>query len=476
MKKILTRLLPLLALAVAIPAHAAKRPPNLLVIYTDEHHYNTLGCYGGSIVKTPNIDWLASNGTLCNRFYATTPVCSPSRAAFVSGRYPQNTPVVQNNIPLADDILTFAGFLKKKGYATGFAGKWHLDGNGKPQWAPERKFGFDDNRFMFNRGHWKKFADTAEGPKVGSLDKKGKPSYGVDDADEKSFSTDWLTAKAIDFIDEHKSAPFCYMLSLPDPHGPNTVRAPYNTMYVGVDVPIPASISKTAAQTPGWARPDKNINPRWLRGVMPQYYGMVKCIDDNVGRLLDRLRKHNLIEDTFIVFTSDHGDLCGEHGKANKGNPYEGSARIPFIMYGPGAVKKGHTIDLALGCVDFMPTVLPLMGFKSPGTVQGRDASPLFRGIGKTQWNDFTVLRATNGKGWIAAVDKDHKLVISSNDTPWLFDRTADPHELDNLFSKPEYQNRIRSLARQLIAYGKEFNDPSLEDKIFGSQVKSLTE
>lgn len=466
----------LISLLLGLTGSAVAKSPNLLVIYTDEHHYNTLGCYGGQIVRTPNIDWLAKNGTLCNRFYATTPVCSPSRAAFVSGRFPQNTPVVKNNIPLADDTKTFAQFLKSNGYATGFAGKWHLDGNGKPQWAPKRKFGFDDNRFMFNRGHWKKFADTKEGPRVGSTDKKGKPSYGVDEADEKSFSTDWLTDKALAFIDANKNQPFCYMLSLPDPHGPNTVRAPYNTMYVGVDVPIPVSIRKTEAQTPKWAKPEKNVNPRWLKGVMTQYYGMVKCIDDNVGRLLDRLRGHNLIDNTFIVFTSDHGDLCGEHGKSNKGNPYEGSARIPFIMYGPGKVNAGQKVEQALGCVDFMPTVLPLMGFKAPDTVQGRDASALFQGKGGKTWNDVAILRSTGGTSWFAAVDKDLKLVISSSDTPWLFDRSADPHELDNLFGKPKYKERVRKLARELQTYGSRFNDAQLMEDHFARQLKTLVE
>jgi len=139
-------------------------------------------------------------------------------------------------------------------------------------------------------------------------------------------------------------------------------------------------------------------------------------------------------------------------------------------------VKKGLKLNQALGCVDFMPTVLPLMGFKSPRTVQGRDASSLFRGIGKTQWNDFAVLRATNGRGWIAAVDKDLKLVISSNDQPWLFDRNVDPNELNNHFGKPQYRNRVRSFARQLLAYGREFNDASLEDDAFGSQIKKLAE
>lgn len=461
--------------AFSTPMAAAKNP-NLLVIYTDEHHFNTLGCYGGKIVETPNIDWLAENGALCTRFYATTPVCSPSRAALVSGRYPQHTPVVQNNIPLADETLTFARYLKGKGYATGFAGKWHLDGTGKPQWEPERDFGFEDHRFMFNRGHWKKFADTPEGPRVASRNRKGDPSYGVEGADEDSFATDWLTGKAIDFVRKHRESPFCYMLSLPDPHGPNTVRPPYNTMYVNEEVPIPVSLRKSEAQTPKWASADRKINPRWLRGAMPQYYGMVKCIDDNVGRILEELKRHELLEKTFIVFTSDHGDLCGEHGRANKGVPYEGSARIPFILYGPKSVQPGHRIEQALGCVDFMPTTLSLMGFEPPKTVQGRDAAMLFRGKAPQDWTDFTILRSTgtgNRNTWIAGVSADSKLIFSAADEPWFFDRGSNPHELDNQFGQPEFRGEIRRLARELLAYGKKFDDPYLQDERLLKQVRA---
>ncbi|MCH7689091.1 MAG: sulfatase-like hydrolase/transferase, partial [Planctomycetes bacterium] len=143
----------------AFPSAVGSDRPNLLVIQTDEHHYNTLGCYGGKIVGTPNIDWLAENGAICTSFYATTPVCSPSRASLITGRYPQNTDVVTNNIPLRDGLVTFAEVLRSNGYATGFAGKWHLDGTAKPGWAPKRKFGFDDNGFMFTRGHWKMLED-----------------------------------------------------------------------------------------------------------------------------------------------------------------------------------------------------------------------------------------------------------------------------------------------------------------------------
>ena len=212
--------------------------------------------------------------------------------------------MVTNNIPLADSVVTFAEVLRRRGYATGFAGKWHLDGPGKPQWAPDRQFGFADNRFMFNRGHWKKFNDTPRGPRIAARNEKGQATYAVDGADEKTVSTDWLASKAIEFINTYKDKPFYYYLSLPDPHGPNTDRAPYDTMYA-------------------------NVNAAALRRIMPGYYGMVKCIDDNVGRILKELRKHDLVDRTMIVFTSDYGDLCGEHGRLNKGVPYEGSAAFP---------------------------------------------------------------------------------------------------------------------------------------------------
>ena len=123
-------------------AALAEKPPNLVVIYTDEHNFRTLGCYRkllpkaqaeiwgeGNVVETPHIDTIADAGAICTSFYATTPVCSPSRGTFISGIYPQNTPVTTNNIKLDDDIVTFADLLRRKGYKTGFVGKWHLDGN-----------------------------------------------------------------------------------------------------------------------------------------------------------------------------------------------------------------------------------------------------------------------------------------------------------------------------------------------------------
>ena len=460
MKKLLMALL-LTSLAQAFAA----KPYNVLVIQTDEHHFKTLGCYGGKIVNTPNIDWIAKNGAIATSFYATTPVCSPSRAALISGRYPQATPVTNNNIPLADDVVTFAEVLRRKGYSTGYSGKWHLDGLGKPQWAPKRKFGFEDNRYMFNRGHWKKFIITKAGPRVGSRNKRDVPDYKLNGADNHTFSTDWLANRTIEFINKNKNKPFCYMVSFPDPHGPNTVRTPYNKLYEKVKVPIPVSINKPRAQTPRWAATDPKITADTVRLLMPKYYGMVKCLDDNIGRILDALRKNKQIENTIIVFTSDHGDLCGEHGRLNKGVPYEGSARIPFLMVCPGKIPAGTVVNEALSCVDFVPTLFAFTGDTLPNSVQGRNASSLFRGKSEN-WDDVTFLRSTsNGQPWLAAVTNRYKLVYSSLGQPWLFDLKADPDELQNAFSKTKSKPIIRELTKRLADYAKRTHDPYADNK-----------
>ncbi len=449
---------------------------------TDEHNFRTLGCYretmekrqaymwGPSVVETPQIDWIAKNGALCTSFYATTPVCSPSRAALVSGLYPHATPVVTNNIPLSDGIVTFAEILGDEGYATGFAGKWHLDGSGKPQWAPKRKFGFDDNRFMFNRGHWKNFKISDEGPRVGSR-KKNQPTYDVGDADEKSFSTDFLIDRAINFVDANKSGPFCYMISLPDPHGPDTVRAPYDTMYDNQTYEKPTTFDIDDRAIPKWGEPAAKTG-----FGQSKYYGMVKCIDDNVGRLIAKLKQDELLDKTLIVFTSDHGDLRGEHHRQNKGVPWEGSVRIPFLIYYPKAIKPGTIVNEALTSVDFAPTLFSLFGIKTKANFHGRDFSPLLRnGDASTnpEWNDIAFVRGTGDKfGWLMAVSDRYKLIFSSNDQPWLFDLDRDPDEMINMINNPAYRDIAKTMALELEQYGAKYKDPRMESPRIAADIK----
>ena len=445
--------------------------PNLLVIHTDEQNFRTLGCYrdlmpedralmwGPTVCETPNIDWLANNGAVATRFYATTPVCSPSRGAFLTGLYPQNNAVVSNSGTLADDAVTFGEVLRRTGYATGYAGKLHIDGNGRPKWAPERKFGFTDNRYMFNRGHWKQLADTPEGPSVIDSEK-----YSVVGANDENFTTDFLADKTVDFINEHKDEPFAYMLSIPDPHGPNSVRAPYDTMYTDKPWKAPATMSKSTEGLPEWGQKHEAVENGFRPDSMAQYFGMVKCIDDNVGKILTAVRKAGLIEKTIVLFTSDHGDMCFEHARVNKSVPFEASAKVPFVLYCPGKVNSGLVVNEALGCVDFMPTILGLMGVKSPGTEDGRNAAALFTDKAPSDWDDIAVFRSSGRSGgWLAAATKRHKLVVTSDGAPWLFDMEKDPYELENFFADPASREIVRTLSTGLLAYCKTHKDPRIQ-------------
>ncbi|MEM8736450.1 MAG: sulfatase [Planctomycetota bacterium] len=487
--------------ATGMPARAVadEGQLNLLIIQTDEHNFRTLGCYRNSMsqeqaliwgpeafVETPAIDSIARRGALCTSFYATSPVCTPSRASFFTGRYPQHTGSPQNDLPLDSRMVTFAQVLAEQGYRTGYAGKWHLDGAGKPQWAPRRQFGFADNRFMFNRGHWKKFELTSDGAQVGAR-KNGKPNYNLDGADEKTFSTDWLTDRAIDFITQESDQPFCYHLSLPDPHGPNTVRAPYDTMFSNMRIRPPLTFSKTT-NNPKWAPASgRNGSGAFRADLMAKYFGMVRCIDDNVARILKTLEQRGILEKTVIVFTSDHGDLCFEHGRLNKGIPYEASAKIPFIIAAPGKVTRSNVISEALGTVDFLPTVLDLLGVPKPDGVQGRsffnlltqrseDAQrKLTEEAGSGDWGRTTILRNAGTKpSWIAAVQDRFKLVLSVSDHPWLFDLDEDPDELRNFMDEPSYAPAASKLALSIRDYAAKFGEPHLKHTKLKEQLDEL--
>ena len=441
--------------------------PNVLVIMTDEHNFRTLGCYrellpakmanmwGPAVVETPHIDSLANEGAICTSFYATTPVCSPSRAALISGMYPHLTPVHTNNVPLDDSIVSFAEILKRQGYVTGFAGKWHLDGTAKPGWAPKRKFGFDDNRFMFNRGHWKILKETQKGPRVGATNKLGQPSYAVAGANKKTFTTDFLIDRTIEFVEANKSKPFCYMVSLPDPHGPDTVRAPYDTMYLKQEYTQPESAKKDFAAMPSWGQKQKGGFQQ------AKYYGMVKCIDDNVGKLIGKLKTLGVYENTILVFTSDHGDLRGEHHRQNKGVPYEASTRVPFLIRFPKQIKKATVIDQALGSIDFLPTLCAMTDTQPVKPIHGRDFSALFEDPNSSNWKDITIVRGTGDlKGWLMAVTDRYKLVLSANDPVWFFDLERDPNELINLRDHAGYRETIRRLANEILTYAKKHAEP----------------
>ncbi len=464
------------ALAAFAPSTQA-RPPNLLIIQTDEHSFRTLGCYrelmpiaqgfpwgAGQNVTTPNIDRIAHEGAICTSYYASSPVCSPSRASLMTGLYPIAAGVQQNGRPLRDDVITFAQVLKQQGYATSYVGKWHLMGGDEHYVRPTKKFGFDDNTHMVNGGHfpWLKVVPGGlKGLWEKQYDELARSKGGLKDV---YYVTDYLTDRALDILKRDQHKPFCLMLSIPDPHSPDVAREPYISMFSSMALHQPRTMDVPVAQRPKWGTGnDKNQAPTFEPDKMRGYFGMVKCIDDNVGRLLDFLKTNALERDTIVVFTADHGDMLYEHNRVNKGVPYEASARIPFVIRYPARIEPGKVVRKSYTTVDFAPTILGLMDAPPIPTCQGLNDAAALLSRGKEVGGGRVVYVSNSASAWVAATDGRHKLVLSVDDQPWLFDLQQDPDELVNVYADPRYAVVAMDLQAELMRQMQTFQEPALK-------------
>ncbi len=274
---------------------------------------------------------------------------------------------------------------------------------------------------------------------------------------EEHFTTDYLFDRGIEHMEKNRKdgKPFLSFLSIPDPHAPKFVRPPYDTMYDHMTFQLPYT-ARTAAfkspSTPLYNFYDHENVPlddveeyleayekrEFYQNSLRQYFGMVKCIDDNIGKLLDYLDEAGIADDTIIAFTSDHGDMLSEHGKFNKNRPYRTSAGIPFILRYPKKVMAGKVVETAYTSVDFAPSVLKLMGVTNHGVnFQGVDFTEEVLSDEKVSTKDVIryVFDSGNNMRWAAAVMKQYRLVISGNDVPWLFDLNRDPYEIQNFYN-----------------------------------------
>jgi len=449
--------LPELAVGRTTSAKRKNESPNLLIIHTDQLSCWALSIYakqrtdtanyGKVLVKTPYIDSLAEEGAIFYNFFTNSAVCTPSRGCLVTGRYPHAHGAYKNNIEINRNEVTIAHILQDNGYETGYAGKWHLDGPPKPGWVrPERSMGFEDCRFMFNRVHWKKIVDQPDGnPKVSPYKVIG---------DKKTFTTDWLTDKTIDFIKKPRKKPFFYMVSIPDPHGPFTVREPYMTMYRPEDMTIPNNFKESPTGK------GKKKTAGQMKKNKAHYCGLVKCIDDNVGRILKVLKEERILDDTIIVFTTDHGEYIGEHGLYGKNQWYRTAYQIPFIIRWPKRIRPGTEINNFVTNVDVQQTLLGLMGIKPCGREQGRDASGLLRGK-KIKWKDEAMIHHSSLQS-AGIFTPEYELVLKANGNHMLFDRINDPEQVENLYNNPKYSNVKKDLARRIIRHNIDVDAPAV--------------
>lgn len=457
-------------LAISAFAFAADRP-NVVMVYTDEHNFRTIEAYLPLLsegqrylwgeqakLETPNLNYLAENGVLMNNCYVSTPLSTPSRASMMTGMYTQKTNCVRNDVALDTSLKTIAQCFSENGYETGYIGKWHLSGDAKPGWEPNPNYGWKDNYYMFNRGHYKSVTESdVTWPLV---------QRGIIDGTE--YMTNYLTDKAIAYVDKHKEQPFLLLLSIPDPHGPNVVAKKYYDMYADVTFDTPATALKDMSKYPSWAIGKRTLTQNDFR----TYWGMVKCIDDNMGRLIEALRRNGVLDKTVIVFTSDHGDMCGEHGREDKSVPLDASMKVPFIIYAPNMLPKGHVVQEAVSNIDVYPTLAELCGLSGVPDVDGISIVPLLKNMSGYRGRNCVFSRSSGGScGWLAVTTDRYKLVVSSEegDVPWLGDRETDPDELVNFFSDKAYAAVVADLKAKLITYCKEHKEPKFSnDKIRG--------
>lgn len=489
------------ALSLSVMA-VGQTKPNLIIIHTDEHSFRTLGCYREQMspdqamiwgpdakVETPNIDRIAHEGVICTKYYASSPVSTPSRASLQTGLHPQSTGAPKNGLSLKEDLPTFAKILTENGYSTSYVGKWHLSGNGLYEFGIKYNGGYTDNRYMMDGGH-AKYLLLKNGESKGINEK----AYKNLSEEDKKFAvnvTDFFTEKTLEILERDKNKPFCLMVSIPDPHTPDYARPPYNTMFDNMKFQAPKTMDpKYTAIKPSWAldavapanneaqkgakgakgdKAGENDNHNEVTSFSPlgirQYFGMVKQIDDKVGQILDFLDKNKLTENTIIIFTSDHGDMYFEHNRFNKGVPYEASARIPFVMRYPAKIAKGKVINKAYTNVDFAPTILGLMGIKNNVAFEGTNTSADFLSKDKVINSDRIVYYAKTGGWWVAAVDGRYKLVLDKKEKPYLFDLVKDPDELINFYKDPAYKEIAKRLEKELFIQMEKYKEPGLEMK-----------
>ena len=434
--------------------------PNLLIVHTDQQSSWTLGAYGGELVGTPHIDRIGAEGAVFDSFFTNSALCTPSRGCMLTGRYPNCHGAWENNLQLNDDEVTLAEVLASAGYETGYAGKWHLGGEPRPGWmTPERSRGFADTEWMFNRGHWQSVIPT-DGDKPDLTYELGKGQY----------TTDWLGDRALEFLRRPRSGPFFYMVSFPDPHTPFEVHQPYASMYDPADMPIPASFGQ--GDLPSWAEEVRQMclsqaakngmEPEaWLRRRKAAYCGEVKCIDDNVGRMLGCLEEMGILDETVVVFTTDHGEYMGEHGIYYKNYVYETAYRIPLLIRLPGRIAAPARVGGFVTTVDFQQTILSLLGVAPSGREQGRDATVLLDG-GDDGWRDEALFHH-NRFDFAGVFTPQYELGLARCGEHVLFDRVNDPEQLTNLIADPACAAAVDELAGRVLEHNRQVASPAME-------------
>lgn len=445
--------------------------PNIVMIMTDTQATNMVGCYSGQPVGTENIDDLASGGVTFGSAYTTCPVCTPARAALFTGIYSSQSGAWTNNLALGQNIRTMGAYFKEAGYRTVYIGKWHLDGhdyfgtgNCPDEWDP--KYWYEGANYLAEKTEreislWRNGLNSADDLRANGIDATFTWAHGI-------------TRRALDFLDEaaqHPDQPFLLVLSYDEPHHPFTCPPEYVDRYADYAYPLGAKASDTLQGKPQhqqlWAEAMPAPVGEDGHYRHPLYFACNDFVDDKIGEVLRRIDTQEN-ENTWIAYTSDHGEMLGAHRLISKGAcAYDDITRIPLILRPPGDTSPKR-IDCPVSHIDLLPTLLDAAGIERPEVLQGKSLLPLIAGAEQAgsdvliEFNRYEIEHDSFG-GFIpmrAIVSDDFKLVINLFDTDELYDRKNDPDEMDNLIERPEYERIRNDLHDRLLERMDRIRDP----------------
>lgn len=441
---------------------ALLKKPNVVFILTDQWRASSLGYSGDSIVKTPNLDKFAKEAVNLSNTVSVTPVCTPHRAALLTGKYPTSTGMFLNDIFLPSAELTMAEIYKTAGYKTAYIGKWHLDGHGREMnVAPDRRQGFD---------YWK-------GTEC-SHDYNKMPYYENLNPEKKiweGYSTFAMADDANKYLENHANGtdPFLIMISLATPHFPHqTSPKEYQALYPDEKLKLYPNVPEEL----------KKVVFNELRG----YYAHCTATDKAIGSIIAKLKELKIYDNSILVFTSDHGEMMGSHGYKpyRKQVAWNESSNVPFLISYPNMDNnKGKKLEMPITTPDILPTLLALSNINIPKGIDGEDlAKALKKGNSKA---DRAALYMNIFPFDINFPDSEYRAIrtkqfsyIKFLDGAMLFNNIKDPYQLNNLVAKVNYRKiklkLDKKLKQQLAKIGDDFKPRNYYLKKWGFDLNTV--
>lgn len=457
--------------------------PNILLICTDQQRYDSLGCYGNQHAQTPTLDQLAADGVLFEQCYVQNPVCAPSRGSLVTGRYVHSNGLWANGVSLPQHETLFTKTLADAGYDCGLIGKMHLascfEGRTEPrfedgfryhQWSHDPPHGSPQNQYQ----HWL----AEHHPALSAQAKAGKLRY--DHLPTEAHYSHWVAEMAIDFLRNERAAekPFFLWANFYDPHNPFGAPQEYLARFQPDEMPPPILEGDTdpakppihdVARHPGDATHPRGYNAydaTQIQTIRAAYAAMVALIDDETKRVLDTLDELVLSENTLVVFTSDHGEMLGDHHMLLKGPMmYEGAVHVPLILRWPGHLPMGERRSQLVQWIDLSPTFLEAAGLSPQPRIQGQSLLPLARGDTDAPVRGWALCEYRNsGRPYDPPVHatmlrkESYKLVVyhgmpatARSRSGELYDLETDPQEQTNLWNSPHHAHIRQELESFLL-------------------------